>query len=232
MGTYSLGPMPLGVTEGVAAGGTPPTAVTIYPSSGTPAAGINLCDMESQIATGWGTIFGVADIVTGLGNAGIGYNGDGLNTYGVPPGNIFTATFVVGLSNINGSSRTAIEVDTATYLTDWNIGYGGGPYNDILTFGGYANGGVGATSWLWGVTIAAQSLSNGSVAYVTGTASTAQDSTYATAGAFGVGQYVGIQPGRSGYVNPGDSLTIDVDVTATNAGGSTNAAFRLSVDFV
>lgn len=232
MGTYSLGPMPLGVTEGVAAGGTPPTAVTIYPSNTSPAAGINLCDMESQIATGWGTIFGVADIVTGLGNAGIGYNGDGLNTYGVPPGNIFTATFVVGLSNINGSSRTAIEVDTATYLTDWNIGYGGGPYNDILTFGGYANGGVGATSWLWGVTIVSQSLSNGSSAYVTGTASTAQDSTYATAGVFGVGQYVGIQPGRSGYVNPGDSLTIDVDVTATNAGGSTNAAFRLSVDFV
>jgi len=232
-GTYSLGPMPLGVTEGVAGGGgTPPTSVKIYPSSATPSAGSGICDMESQIAPGWNGSYGIADIITGLGNSGIGYNGDGLNTYNVPPGNPTTASFVVGLSNNTLGGRTAIEVDTATYLTDYNVGYGGGGYNDIITFGGYGDGGVGATSWSWAVSINGQSLSNGTTLFVVGTPSTAQDSTYATVGGFGVGQYIFIQPGRGGYVAPGDSFAIDVDVTATNAAGSTTANFLLTVDFV
>jgi hypothetical protein len=225
--------MPLGVTEGVAGGGgTPPTAVKIYPSSATPAAGASICDMESQIAPGWNGAYGIADIVTGLGNSGIGYNGDGLNTYSVPPGNSTTAAFVVGLVNTNATGRTTIDVDTADYLTNYNTGYGGSGYNDIITFAGYGDGGVGATSWSWAVSINFQSLSNGTVASVSGTASTAQNSTYATAGWTGVGQYIFIQPGRSGYVIAGDTFIIDVDVTATNAGGSATASFELVVNFV
>ena len=236
MGTYSLGPMPLGVTEGVAAsGGTPPTAVVIYPTGALAAAGKFMCDMESNLITNWGILYGVADTVSGFGNTGLGYNGGGLNTYTVPPGNILTATFIVGLVNANGGTNgnTLMEVDTTDYLTNWNLGYGGGGYNDVITFAGYADGGVGATSWAWSVTIPSQSLSGGSVAYISGTASTAQDSTYVSVGGAGVGQSVFIQPGRGGYVQPGDNLMMQVDVTATNAAGSTSAAsFICTIDFI
>jgi len=236
MGTYSLGPMPLGVTEGVTGGVSPPTAVTIYPLS--LAAGFSsMCDMQSQTYPGFGGIPfgpGVADIVTGFGNTGIGYNDQGSPLYMVPPGTPgTTATFVASLINNPAAvGRTIIEVDTADYLTNWNLGYGGGGYSDVLTFGGYADGGVGALTWSWKLNIIFSSLSNGTIATVAGTPSTTQDATYVANPGFGIGEYLLLQPARGGYVNPGDQLILNVVATATNGGGSTTATFQCEIYFV
>ena len=214
---------------------TPPGPITIYgdiAAPGVPDPGtIACCAMDSTQFTNFGVAIGVADIISGLGQYGLAYNDFGNTTYGIPPGP--NATFVLAAANTPGSNRTTYEIDSLTYGQDW-FGYGPpGSYEDVYNFGGIAdNAGGAATSWSWTMTITAQSLSNGCVALVGGSSSTAQDSTFQTIGGTGIGQYVVVNAGRGGYPAGGDTMTIDVIVTATNSGGSASANWRCSINWL
>ena len=214
---------------------TPPGPITIYGDITAPsvpnAATINCCAMDSPRFTNFGISIGVADIATGLGAYGLAYNEFGNSTYTIPPGP--NAVFVLACANIPGSFRTVFEIDSIDYAQNW-FGYGPpGSYEDVYNFGGYAdNAGGAATSWSWTMVIAAQSLSNGCVATVGGSSSTAQDSTFTTVGGTGVGQYVIVNAGRGGYPAGGDFIVCDVGVTATNSGGSASASWRCEIVFL
>ena len=112
------------------------------------------------------------------------------------------------------------------------ISYGGG-YEDILNYGGYADGGVGVgVTWSWAVTVTAQSISNGGIATVFGTPITAQDGAFTTVGWTGVGEYIRIQYGRTGGPLAGDFINVAVTATATNAGGTAVATFTNDIVFI
>lgn len=90
----------------------------------------------------------------------------------------------------------------------------------------------GATSFQWDLTLVSQSLSNGCIAQVVGTASTSQDAT-----GTGIGEYCRINfgGGRGGQLYPvnGDSLVLDIDADATNGSGTTSATkCVLTYDFI
>jgi len=244
MGTYSLGPMPLGVTEGVAAGGggTPPTTPIIYSnlagySSGTPKNYENLVEMASETGPLWGASYGVSDIATGSGIYGIGNNYGGDNTFSVPPQAQLT-TFGIIMNNSTPASTITYEVDTADYILNY-VGAGIYPpgWEDYLNFGGYAYDPLvglpgAATSWSWDVTILAQSFSGGAVAFTSGTAVTTQQADFANNPQTGVGEVVTWSLGRGGTINAGDNIEIEVAVTASNAAGSAVAAVTVQINWV
>lgn len=80
----------------------------------------------------------------------------------------------------------------------------------------------GATSYLWDLVLDSQSLSNGCIAQVVGTASTSQDATSS-----GIGEYCRINfgGGRGGQLYPlnGDTLVLEIKSKATNGSGDTDA---------
>jgi len=89
----------------------------------------------------------------------------------------------------------------------------------------------GATSYQWDLTLVSQSLSNGCIAQVVGTASTSQDAT-----STGIGEYCRINfgGGRGGQLYPlnGDSLVLDIEADAINGFGTTSATkLQLTYDF-
>ena len=239
MGTYSLGPMPLGVTAGVAGGGgvSPPATPRIYSNLAGYLSAPNkrwedLVEMASETGPNWGASYGVSDIVTGTGQYGIGNNYGGDNSFSVPP-DAQRTTFGVGMQNL--ASLVNYDVDTADYLTNY-AAYGGG-YEDYLNFGGYAEDsgagtGSAATSWSWDVTIITQSFSGGAVAFTSGTGATTQQADFAINPGTGVGEDVKWILGRTGTINAGDNITIEVAVTASNAAGSAVAAVTVQINWI
>ncbi len=92
---------------------------------------------------------------------------------------------------------------------------------------------TGATSYLWDLSVVSQSLSNGCLGTIAGTASTSQDST----GADGIGESLQIiwGGGRGGFLFPlaGDQIVLDIEADATNGSGTTSAVkCRLTYDIV
>ena len=102
----------------------------------------------------------------------------------------------------------------------------------MFNFGGFCENLGGTATFSWTTLITLQSLSNGCVATLVGAPSTAQDSTFATVGGFGIGQYIILNAGRGGYPAPGDTMVVDITVTATNSGGSAQQTFRWNLDWV
>ncbi len=211
---------------------TPPGPITIYgnrlaPGAPDPAT-VSCCALDSTQFPLFGGAIGVADIGTGAGTYGLAYNGFGETVYSIPPGP--NATFVLNCGNVPGSTRTTFAIDSVDYSLNWSLYGPPGSYEDVYNFAGIAdNAGGVATSWNWTTVITAQSLSNGCVASLGGSSSTAQDSTFGALGGTGIGQYVVVNAGRGGYPAPLDQLTIDVTVTATNSGGSAQAMWRCGI---
>tara|TARA_R100001079_G_C4442692_1_gene149694 strand:+ start:1250 stop:1807 length:558 start_codon:yes stop_codon:yes gene_type:complete len=113
-----------------------------------------------------------------------------------------------------------------------------GTSSEVLAFGGYCRVvGTAATSFQWNVTVTGTSLTAGS-ASTTGTAATAQDVTDPTGGGGGeMGEGVLIQYGgsKAGVIYPsiGDSIDIEIDCSATNAGGTVNApTLSITINYV
>ena len=118
---------------------------------------------------------------------------------------------------------------------------GTGTSSEVLAFGAYCRVvGTAATSFQWNVTVTGTSLTAGS-ASTTGTAATAQDVTDPTGvsgGNYGeMGEGVLIQYGgsKAGVIYPsiGDSIDIEIDCSATNAGGTVNApTLSITINYV
>lgn len=238
MGTYSLGPMPLGVTEGVTGGGGPsaPATPVIYSNLAgylaTPTRFQDLVEMDSAASPFW-TAIGVSDVITGTGQYGIGQNFGGNSGFQIPPDPQFT-TF--GLSMQNTPNLVLYEVDAADYMNNYNFGYPPG-YEDFVNFGAYAEdpgagGPSAATSWSWDVTILTQSFSGGAVAFTAGTGATTQQADFANNPGEGVLERVQWFLGRGGTILGGDSLLLEVAVTASNASGSAGAAVNVAINWV
>lgn len=212
---------------------TPPGPLTIYgvilsPGVGDPTTQDG-CAMDSSQFPNFAVSIGVNDQITGTGLLGMGFNKYFDATWAVPGGP--NATFVVSGGNNPAGTRTSIIVDSVDYSVNW-AGFGPpGSYEDVLNFAGFCENSGGTATFSWDVVITAQSLSNGCVAAVSGTSSTAQDSTFATVGGLGIGRYIVINAGRGGYPAPLDNMTIDVTVTATNSGGTATKNFRCNIDW-
>ena len=230
--TYGIGgTCAPGVLMGVAAGGVaPPTAITLYadgtlhPRTQTRAA------IDGTQDPNWGITQGVPDITTGTGTFGIAWNDTAATAGNVPP-NAQYSTFQVSMTNIGGG--TSMEIDAADYWTNWvPLGATSG-YPDMFNYGCYADGGTGTgVTWAWSVTITGQSLSGGTVAFVVGTPLTVIDGSFGTNGWTGVGEYIGMQSGRSGGPAGGDTINISVTATATNAGGTATGTFIHDIVFI
>jgi len=241
MGTYSLGPMPLGVTEGVAGGGggSPPLTPVIYSNQAgflaTPARFQNLVEMAAQTGPLWGASYGVSDVATGTGVYGLGDNYGGNNGFSVPPDPQRT-TYGISMQNTPGA--ILYEVDTADYMFNYT---GAGIYppgwEDFLNFGAYADDpGSGtasaATSWSWDVTIVGSSFSGGAIVFTSGTGATTQQADFGNNPGTGVGEVIRWSLGRGGSIVAGDFLDIQVEVTASNAAGSSTAAVVISIFWI
>jgi hypothetical protein len=213
---------------------TPPGPLTIYGDISSPGVGdpatISGCAMDSSQFPNFGISIGVNDQATGSGLLGMGFNKSFDSSWAIPPG--ANATFVIFGSNTPASKRTTIVVDAADYATNWFSFGPPGSYEDVLNYAGFCENLGGTATFSWDAVITTQSLSNGCVAAVSGTSSTAQDSTFGSIGGFGIGRYIVINAGRGGYPAAGDSMVIDVTVTATNTGGSALDTFRCNIDWV
>jgi hypothetical protein len=228
--TYGIGgTCAPGVLMGTTAGGvTPPTAVTLFYDSTLFHRTTDRIGIYGNADPNFGITQGVTDIITGTGVYGIAMNAGAETGNNVPPAPAYS-TFQVSMTNV--ANATAMEVDALDYNTNL-ISYGGG-YEDILNYGGYADGGVGVgVTWSWDVTIAGQSISNGGIATVFGTPITAQDGAFTTTGWTGVGEYIRIQYGRTGGPLAGDNINVVVTATATNAGGTAVATFNNDINFI
>ena len=211
---------------------TPPGPLTIYGASaggvGDPAT-ISGCAMDSTQFPNWSISIGVNDQITGSGLLGLGFNKSFDPSWAVPGGP--NAIFVISGGNAPASTRTTIILDAFDYEINWSSFGPPGSYEDVISFGGFCENPGGTATFSWDVVITSQSLSNGCVAAVSGTSSTAQDSTYATIGGLGIGRYIVINAGRGGYTQPGDSMVLDVTVTASNSGGTATATWRCNIDW-
>lgn len=233
--------MPLGVTEGVAGGGvvSPPSTPVIYSNLagflGPATRYVDLVEMASETGLLWGANYGVSDIATGSATYGIGNNYGGDNGFAVPPDPQRT-TFGVGMQNNAGLVN--YDVDTADYMFNYTgVGIYPPGWEDYLNFGAYADdpgagGASAATSWSWDVTILAQSFSGGAVAFTSGTGATTQQADFGNNPGTGVGEDVKWSLGRGGSIIAGDSITIAVAVTASNAGGSSVAAVNVQINWI
>ena len=177
----------------------------------------------------------VSDIATGTGVYGIGNNYGGNNGFTVPPDPQLT-TFGVTMQNLSGLVN--YEVDTSDYMANYT---GAGIYppgwEDYLNFGAYAEdpgsgGASAATSWSWDVTIISQSFSGGAVAVTSGTGVTTQQADFSNNPGTGVGEDVKWSLGRGGSIIAGDNINIRVQVTASNAGGSSGAFVEVVITWV
>ena len=93
---------------------------------------------------------------------------------------------------------------------------------------------TGATSFLWGLQISGGTLSNGTSATISGTASTDQDETSNSTGDIGKYFTFNAGGGRGGVTWPANNDTIDLefDADATNSGGTTAAStITVTYDF-
>ena len=110
-----------------------------------------------------------------------------------------------------------------------------GTSSEVLAFGGYCRvTGTAATSFQWNVTVSSTSLTAGS-ASTTGTAATAQDVTDAANQEMGEGVLIQYGGSKAGVVYPsiGDSIEIEIDCSATNAGGTVNApTLTITINYV
>ena len=77
----------------------------------------------------------------------------------------------------------------------------------------------------------AQSFSGGAVAFTSGTGATTQQADFAINPGTGVGEDVKWSLGRGGSIIAGDSITIEVAVTASNASGSAVAAVDVQINW-
>lgn len=228
--TYGIGgTCAPGVLMGVAAGGvTPPTAITLFFDNTLFHRTTDRIGIYGNADPNFGITQGVTDVITGTGVYGIAMNAGAESGNSVPPAPAYS-TFQTSMQNVGPS--TAMEVDALDYNNNL-ISYGGG-YEDILNYGGYADGGVGVgVTWSWAVTVTAQSISNGGIATVFGTPITAQDGAFTTVGWTGVGEYIRIQYGRTGGPLAGDFINVAVTATATNAGGTAVATFTNDIVFI
>ena len=221
------------------AGGFAPVTPIIYSNLAgflaTPARFVDLVEMASETGPNWGASYGVSDIATGAGLYGIGNNYGGNNGFSVPPDPQLT-TFGVGMQNL--AALVNYDVDTADYIFNY-VGAGIYPpgFEDYLNFGAYADdpGALtpsAATSWSWDVTILNQSFSGGAVAFTSGTGVTTQQADFANNPGTGVGEDVKWSLGRGGTINGGDSILIEVAVTASNAFGSATQEVEVQINWL
>lgn len=212
---------------------SPPGPLTIYGAISSPGVGdpatISGCALDSTQFPNFGVSIGVADVVSGTGQFGIAFNKFFDSTWAVPGGP--NAAFVVSAGNDIASQRTTIVVDSLDYATNWAFYGGAGSYEDVFNFGGFCDNAGGTATFSWVTAITLQSLSNGCVATLSGASSTAQDSTFASIGGLGIGQYIILNAGRGGYTAAGDSMVVDITVTATNSAGSAQQTFRWNLDW-
>ena len=230
--TYGIGgTCAPGVLMGTAAGGVaPPTAITQYMDGTLHPRTQTRAGIDGTQDPNWGITQGVPDATTGLGTYGIALNA-GADTGGNVPPNAQYSTFQVSMTNVGGG--TNMEIDALDYWTNWVALGATGGYPDMINYGCYADGGTGTgVTWAWSVTIVAQSLSNGTVAFVSGTPILGIDGSFVTNGWTGVGEYIGMQSGRSGGPAGGDTLNIEVTATATNAGGTATGTFIHDIVFI
>jgi len=230
--TYGIGgTCAPGVLMGPAAGGvTPPTAITLYYDISLNHRTASRIGIDGTQDPNWGLAQGVPDVVTGVGTYGVAWNSTGDTGANVPPAPAWS-TIQFSMTNLVGS--TLMEIDALDYWTNWSFLGGGGGYLDFINYGGFADGGTGVgVTWAWSVVITAQSLSSGTVAVVTGTPILLQDGSFGVHGWTGVGEYVTLQSGRTGGPLPGDTLNIEVTVTATNAGGTATGVFANDINWV
>ena len=218
------------------AGGSAPLTPEIYSNLAgflaTPTRFKELVEMASETGPLWGGSYGVSDPVTGTGQYGIGNNYGGNNGFSVPPDPQRT-TFGIGMQNL--VALVNYDVDTGDYITNYTGAYPPG-WEDYLNFGAYADdpGALtpsAATSWSWDVTIITQSFSGGAIAFTSGTGVTTQQADFANNPGTGVGEDVKWFLGRGGTINAGDSILIEVAVTASNASGSAVNAVSVQINW-
>ena len=208
-------------------GGVPPTAITLYYDISLNHRTATRVGIDGTLNPGWSAAEGVADQLTGTGVYGISWNDTGDTGNNVPPAPPFS-TFQTTMQNIGGGCD--MDIDAVDYAANY-ASYPPG-YMDIINYGGFADGGVGATSWAWSVVITAQAFSNGMVCTVVGAGVPVQDGSFGINGWTGVGEYIQMIPGRTGFPAPGDNLSMEVTATATNTAGSSSGTFIHNVNWV
>lgn len=164
-----------------------------------------------------------------------------------PPTNVSTATTSSGNyddatigADTSGCSFTAMdysgvgwaseELDAYPIVGEFSA-FDGCSAQSQLQIYGYIRA-TGATSYVWDLVLDSQSLSNGCIAQVVGTASTSQDATSS-----GIGEYCRINfgGGRGGQLYPlnGDTLVLGIKSKATNGSGDTDAdELTLTYNFI
>jgi len=231
--TYGIGgTVAPGVLMGVAAGGvTPPTAITLYYDATLFHRTTTRIGIDGTQDPNYGITQGVPDLVTGVGTYGIAWNAGAETGNNVPPAAVYS-TFQTSMQNIGGG--VTMEIDALDYWTNWSFLGAGGGYPDMINYGGFADGGLGTgVTWSWALTIVAQSLSNGTVAFISGTpVGNTPDGSFLANGWTGIGEYIGMQSGRSAGPIAGDTLNLSVTATATNAGGSTSASMIHDITWI
>ena len=147
--------------------------------------------------------------------------------------NAVTASVVDGCGGedlgmeMDGSTFSTGSADVSVDASFYESMYDGCDSQQRIRYGGYIRA-TGATSYQWDVSINSSSLSNGCSAGTSGTASTSQSATS------GLGEDVIIffGGGRGGQTYPadGDSLSVNIDASATNSNGTTTAS-QLQIDY-
>tara|TARA_B100001094_G_scaffold265622_1_gene268162 strand:+ start:306 stop:869 length:564 start_codon:yes stop_codon:yes gene_type:complete len=141
---------------------------------------------------------------------------------------VHDSTGLGALFDDDGSGFTNDAMAILVPTNQMAAAYNSNAVQEIFIFKGYCRA-TGATSFAWDVTINAETDCNGSLSII-GTASTSQDAT----GSDGAGEKVqwNFAGGKSGVQYPagGTRLVINVNCTATNANGSTDAD-ELVIDY-
>lgn len=138
---------------------------------------------------------------------------------------------------LDGSEFSSNEADRDVVLGTnagaWSNYYEGCANSANISYQGYIRA-TGATSFAWNLTLIAlqTNLSNGTSASIKGTASTDQDEQTAS-----IGEYLEIAfgGGRGGltFPAPGDEIVVEIDASATNSAGTTNAStLTINYNFV
>ena len=126
---------------------------------------------------------------------------------------------------LDGSEFSTGSCDRDVELQGWSDLYTGCANSANVHYQGYIRA-TGATSFAWNATLTPNtSLSNGTSASIVGTASTTQDETGSSDN---IGKYLQIAfgGGRGGLTFPAhdDQVEVEIDASATNSGGTTNAS--------
>ena len=164
-----------------------------------------------------------------------------------PPTNVSIATSSSGNyddatdgADVTGCSFTGMDFggvawssQTLTHVTMVGefVAFDGCSGQSALIIYGYIRA-TGATSYLWDLSISSQSLSNGCIATISGTASTSQD---ATSSGIGEDCQITFGGGRGGQLYPiaGDTLVLEIKAKATNGSGDTDAdTLTLTYNFI